>query len=471
MRPLRNPRAVRLGVHVYGVAMGVAALGLALFGSVGPTDALQHFQPIAAASVVTLATLVAIAGAWSSAAVYACIFWCFHFGLITTLSTGYITTQELTNADENWVLGPVSGEAALLTLAGLLAFAAGAALVYAYRRPLNPVKEPAPRAGEGGHPYGVTGSILVLGSVAAWCAVVLMTGGVNGFSASYEDYRLMTSDYGTVLGIMGPALGCGVVLSFTGQSGWPRNAALVLYAVFAAVALPIGLRTEVMFPAVAALIASARCGRSFSSLKAAAIGVVLLLLIPIVRDVRETGVSAIAETALSAPRLDALVEMGESLHPVEQVVRWHAEGEPYEHGGSYWAPFERAAARILPDFDVIAADNDLRLMNVLVLDRIGAIGFSPVAEAYRNFGPVGVVAVLALLGMCFGSIDTIRNRRVAVLAIAVLYPPLLVNVRNSFVSVPAQCVAGVLLVATVTIVRHVVGSVLSRTAYARTAHF
>jgi hypothetical protein len=201
------------------------------------------------------------------------------------------------------------------------------------------------------------------------------------------------------------------------------------------------------------------------------IGLALVLLIPIVRDVRETGVSAIAETALSAPRLDALVEMGESLHPVEQVVRWHAEGEGFEHGGSYWAPFERAAARILPGFEVVAADNDLRLMNVLVLERIGAIGFSPVAEAYRNFGPVGVVAILALFGMCFAGIDTIKDRRVAVLAIATLYPPLLVNVRNSFVSVPAQCVAGVLLVTTVTAIRHVVGSVLARTAYARAAHF
>jgi hypothetical protein len=194
------------------------------------------------------------------------------------------------------------------------------------------------------------------------------------------------------------------------------------------------------------------------------------VLIPVVREVRTTGISAVADVVFAPPRLDALVEMGESLHPVEQVVQWHAEGEPYQMGDSYWAPFERAAARLLPDFDVIAADSDLRLMNVLVLDRIGAIGFSPVAEAYRNFGPVGVVIVLALLGACLGGIDTIRDRRLAVLAIATLFPPLLVNVRNSFVSVPAQIVAGILVVAIVTLIRHVVGSVLSRTAHARTAY-
>jgi hypothetical protein len=139
-------------------------------------------------------------------------------------------------------------------------------------------------------------------------------------------------------------------------------------------------------------------------------------------------------------------------------------------GNSYWAPFERAAARLLPEFDVIAADNDLRLMNVLVLDRIGAIGFSPVAEAYRNFGPVGVAFVMALFGMCVAGIDLIRDRRMAVLAIATLLTPLLVNIRNSFVSVPAQCITGILVVALVTLIRHMVASVVSRTVHARTAY-
>src|SRR4029077_3247311 len=151
------------------------------------------------------------------------------------------------------------------------------------------------------------------------------------------------------------------------------------------------------------------------------------------------------------------------------VVRWHAEGEPYQYGNSYWAPFERAGARVLPGVKPMAADNDLRLMNVLVLDRIGAIGFSPVAEAYRNFGPVGVVIVLGLLGMALGAIDTIPDRRRAVLAIATLYPPLLINIRNSFVSVPAQCAAAILVVLAAAAVRHVVRSVVSR-SYARTAY-
>jgi hypothetical protein len=72
MRPL-NPRAVRLGVRAYAVTTGVLALSLALFGSVGPTDSLPHFAPIAAASVVVTASLVAVAGVWSATGVYAAI--------------------------------------------------------------------------------------------------------------------------------------------------------------------------------------------------------------------------------------------------------------------------------------------------------------------------------------------------------------------------------------------------------------
>ena len=112
--------------------------------------------------------------------------------------------------------------------------------------------------------------------------------------------------------------------------------------------------------------------------------------------------------------------MGGSLHPVENVVRWRAEGDPLELGASYWAPLERAAAWVLPGLGTAAAEDDMRIMNVLVTDRVGPIGFSPVAEAYRNFGAPGVAIVLGLLGAALAWIDRIVDRRLAVLGIAQL---------------------------------------------------
>ena len=192
-----------------------------------------------------------------------------------------------------------------------------------------------------------------------------------------------------------------------------------------------------------------------SPAKSAALALALLLMIPVMREVRNTGVQGLAQMELEPRLYEALLEMGGSLHPVEKVVRWSAEGDPFQKGSSYWAPIERAAARVLPGISTPAADDDMRIMNVLVMDRIGAIGFSPVAEAYRNLGGIGVVIVLALLGAGLAALDTLRDSRLAVLAIATVYIPVLTNVRNSFVSVPAHCAAGILIVLILAAMRHV----------------
>jgi len=463
-----HPRNRRLELipPAFAALTGAIAIVLALFVVPGVTDPVTRFAWVAATSAAATGALLVIAGPSSATAVYAVVFWCFHFGLVAALATGYASAVDLPPDYEGWVFDPITGDAAIVALCGFLAFASGACLVHwshgRFRR-----TSPQPTDDERAHPYGSVGSALVLGAIASWCVVVLLAGGVTGFFTSYEDFRQMTADYSVPISIISPVLACGVVMAVTGKTGWQRTAAIAAFAGFALVALPIGLRTDVMFPAVAVVVASARCGRAFSPVKVAAVGLALVLLIPVVRDLRTTGITALPE-ALVAPRLDALVEMGGSLRPVEQVVRWHAEGEPFQHGASYWAPFERAASRLLPGLRAASADDDLRLMNVLVLDRIGAIGFSPVAEAYRNFGPVGVVIVLGLIGALLGGIDTIENRRTAVLAIATLYPPLLINVRNSFVSVPAQCVAGILFLAAVAAARHVMVSLTSR-PYARSA--
>jgi hypothetical protein len=236
----------------------------------------------------------------------------------------------------------------------------------------------------------------------------------------------------------------------------------------ALVALPLGLRGEIFFPTVAAVVAAARTGRVVSRWKAVALALMLLAIIPFVREVRGTGLQGLSGLALNVGLVDPFVEMGASLHPVEKVVRWHAEGEPFEAGMSYWAPIERAAARILPGLESTRADDDMRIMNVLVSDRVGAIGFSPVAEAYRNFGPIGVALVLAAVGALIAGIDTVHSRSTAVLLLATVYVPVLVNIRNSFISVPAEVAAGLVVLLALRAVRHVLDSVLVR-PYARPA--
>jgi O-antigen polysaccharide polymerase Wzy len=468
MRP-RSLRVAMFVLHIYAITAGVLAVLVASTALHGGGDPIVQFRWIAAASVVVVGSVVAIAGVSSAAGTYAAVFGCFHFGFLVLLASGYVAPLDLSPWDEDWVTSAFAADAAVLALAGALAFASGACFVYAQRTQIWMSDRGRERIAIV-HSHGVAGTVLVFGALAAWCAIVVLTGGVTGFFASYADYLDATSDFGPTLAVVWPVLGCGLVIAVTGRPGWHRNAAAFAFGCFALVALPLGLRSEVMFPGIVVLIALARCGRAVTPLKFGAVGLVVLLIIPLVRDLRDTGLGGLADAAFSAPGLDALAEMGGSLHPVEKVVRWHAEGEPLEMGATYWAPFERAAARLLPGFRRrAAAEDDFRIMNVLVLDRIGAIGFSPVAEAYRNFGAIGVVVLLGLLGIVMGTIDTIRDPRKAVLVIATVYVPLLINVRNSFVSVPAQCVVGLLIVIVVAISHHVVGSVLSR-PYARAAY-
>ena len=460
-----NPRLLLIA---YAVLTGGLALAAGLLSPAAGPEPLGYFAWVSAASVIVIGSVLAVSGVWTAVGMYALVFWCFHFGLIAVLATGFAAVEDLSVWDLSWLLGPHAAEAAVVALAGALAFACGVSIVFAHRRPSishrYPVESPEPA-----HPHGTAGSILVVGGAALWSVIVLGTGGVGGFFVSYGDYLQSTTEFGAVLGVIWLALGCGLVLSVTGRPGWLRTAATASFGLLAMVVLPMGLRGEVMFRGVAAMVAAARCGRILNPLKAAALLLALLALIPIVREVRQTGLRGASEAVLEPRFSEAFAEMGASLHPVEKVVRWRAEGDPLELGRSYWAPIERAAARLLPGVTSVAADNDLRIANVLVSDRVGAIGYSPVAEAYRNFGSLGVVIVFVVIGAGVAALDTIRSRRTAVLALAIVYGPLLVNIRNSFVSVPAHWAFGVALIVSLGAIRHMLGSIFVN-SYARPAY-
>ena len=118
--------------------------------------------------------------------------------------------------------------------------------------------------------------MLVLGGAAMWSAIVLATSGLGGFFVSYGEYLQATAAYGALLGLIWLALGCGLVLSVTGRTGWLRTAATAAFALLSMVVLPMGLRGEVMFRGVAAMVAAGRCGRILKPVKATALLLALL---------------------------------------------------------------------------------------------------------------------------------------------------------------------------------------------------
>jgi hypothetical protein len=142
--------------------------------------------------------------------------------------------------------------------------------------------------------------------------------------------------------------------------------------------------------------------------------------------------------------MDAVAEMGYSLRPTTVVLGWHSRGEPLRGGDTFLAVPARALEKLVgegpPAFDT-------RLFDVEILSRVGAIGGSPVAEGFHNFGLAGVIGVMALLGLLVAIVS--RNPRTPtddafVGAVLVI---LLTQVRNAFAPVPVQLLLVVALFA------------------------
>jgi len=83
-----------------------------------------------------------------------------------------------------------------------------------------------------------------------------------------------------------------------------------------------------------------------------------------------------------------------------------------------------------------------------------------VVKFYSFFSPASAVGSLMRWYKLSGNGKSAEAlTAVAVLALAILYGPLLVNIRNSFVSVPAHCAFGIALILALAAVRHVLTSI------------
>jgi hypothetical protein len=159
----------------------------------------------------------------------------------------------------------------------------------------------------------------------------------------------------------------------------------------------------------------------------------------VVRETRAEGPAAIVRGDWADAPADAVSEMGYSLYPSVIVHQWHAAGEPYRHGTTLVAVPLRYAERLTGE--VPPVDDD-RLFNVEMMQRVGAVGGSPVAEGYHNFGTLGVVGLLGAVGLVIGLLDRRPRSAASSALLGVVLLPLMIDVRNSFAPVLPQIVLG-----------------------------
>lgn len=428
--PLR-PRQWLLGL---AAAVGAwAYISSSNDGSIGQM-AVSLVVAWAGALVATWRKRRGITGAMT---IYLVVFGLFHAGLVVSLWL-LGPSVLLGQGDNSWVYSPTMRLAVSSVCLAFAALSLGAGLSEIGREPGQAL--PA-TGGEASIGRAGTVALLIGGGLVAY--VFGKNGGVS----------LIGSGYGKVLEAVGDSglLGYGVALLGLGAGfmvcagGRHRKAGWWAVAAFAAVALPIGLRGAVLFPVLVMIVCQGRQHRlkSWPFIAVLAVG---LTVISVLRQTRQTGLAGLLNGSwITASPIDGMAEMGYTLYPVVVVQDWMDRGLEYQNGRTLIAPLLRQFESLFLGTTVPAA-SDSRLFNVEVLQLVGPIGGSPVAEAVRNGGPVFLVLMMCCIGLVISRLDRMPTTPLSGALTVVILLPLLIQVRNSFAPVPVQIAIGVMFI-------------------------
>lgn len=422
------------------IAALVCLTGAVLAGPLPTDDVATNAVVFAVAWALCLA-LLSRAGLWRPSTAYLVLFGLFHGGLL--LSVAVRGADAFTAYDVSWLYEGYTAEATRLVILGMTAFTLSAELAAGRTGPLTGT---APATGAAGpvelaRGFGGIGLAVQIAGLAVFTAAVARAGGFDQLTGSYPAF-LAANQSDELLGYGTLCIGMGATLAII-AGGSARTAAWLGFAAYAVVALQVGTRGEVLFPLLALLVVEARRGRRVRPLWTILAVPAVLGLIGLVRTTRLPDGSAPASTLWSAP-FDAVAEMGHSLRPTTVVLDWHTFGEPFRHGITVIAVPVRFVEKLIGWHGGPPVWDD-RLFNVEILDRVGPIGGSPVAEGYHNAGLLGVLLLLGVIGCVIGGLEGRPATPMGHAAVGVLLLPLLVQIRNSFAPVPAQFAVGLLL--------------------------
>ncbi|RWR25656.1 O-antigen polysaccharide polymerase Wzy [Agrococcus lahaulensis] len=427
-----------LGLRDFQLFAMIACVAVAVWASLDASRASLLGQ----ATMLVLSTALLLVVVWrrdrragGAGFLYFALLGLFHFGLLLAVGL-YGQAALIGQGDNSWVNAVRTADAVVLTTLGLAS--AGVGSFFADRLP-------RPRWGSGSSgdllPLGPIGSVTAAVGAASMLSAVF-SGGVNLLSAGYLDFLSSVEgnqsfSYGQLL------FGVGLALMVANR-GRTRLTALIAMGVFAVIALPIGLRGPVIFPAMVLLMIEARFQR-VRILPFAVGGLGVLTAISLLRQTRLEGVGGILSGGWTRVHpVDGAAEMGYSLYPVVVVNEWMEGGSEPWYGATFVAPMLRFFEGLLGQSP--PGLNDFRLFNVEVFARVGPIGGSPIAEGHRNLAVLGVVMVMVVLATILARLDALPDTRLGATLAAVVFLPLITTVRNSFAPTLVQILIGLAIV-------------------------
>lgn len=390
-------------------------------------------------------------GVWSFPFLYFLILSLFHLGLYIApaLDSGQMATF-LESMWSGWYNDNIMIRAAYIIDLGLLSYASAIGVVSWTTRESqasNKFGLPSQSESDGRMRDSIVdvGGLILSISFLNWLVLCVSQLGPMFFLSSYSEYRSATEGESAGLIYFGITIGSALIAQNFSRP-LPKVALICLISYFV-LALPIGLRSESLFPLAAALAVYVRCHKTPSSASLVAAVLLGLLAISAVQQVRSEGLGDTSLREVSASPLKAVEEMGYTARVLVTSIGWHeAAHEPYLEGATYAAPLERGLTGLL-GLPRVDAESDFRLMNVEIAARVGTIGGSIIAEAHHNFGQWGAIIVLALAGTLASRLSTLSPRPLSVALLGVTAALMLMHVRNSFAPIFAWGTGGLLLIA------------------------
>ncbi len=453
----RHPRVARPRMKFSGAILAhLGSAGLLTLLMLWPAFERGNIQGIAVLSLMlalVLGILVANSlkdGVWSFPFLYFLILCLFHLGLYLSpaINNGQIASF-LDGTWTGWYSDALMIRAAYLVDIGLLSYATAIGFVAwmsneSFPR-LGPAQVTDPERDKAMRNSLVdVGGATLVASIASWIAVCISQLGPLFFLRSYSEYLATTGEYSVGIIYFGITIGSALIAQDTKRP--LSRAGLICLLAFLALALPIGLRSESLFPVVAALAVYIRCHKVPSASVMVLAVLVGLVGISAVQQVRGEGLGGTAIHEVSASPIKAIEEMGYSARVVVTSIGWHEAGkEPYLEGATYVAPLERGIAGLL-GLERVDAATDFRLMNAEIASRVGTIGGSIIAEGHHNFGVGGIILVLGLAGLVASRLCVTSPRPVPLALLGVTASLLLMHVRNSFAPIFAWATGGAALI-------------------------
>ena len=399
---------------------------------------------VLAGAAVWVVTLLTARRAWSATTAYLAVFVLFHFGLALLNATGQPLPSYSVDYITSWFNDfGTAPEALYVSLVACWVFVAAAAWATPLKvghqvapegaqAPADPAKALASRMGAA---LVIVGTALVLGFVAVTAPSLLLAAGGR------STYWVVVEGSAVQL-LATPLITYGGLLLALGIPGRARTVGLLALGLFGAWALAVGARTAIMYTVLAMVVVVARRRRMPPLRVAVAVFAVGLVAVGFIGQAR------IGSDQASLDPRAGMAELGSSVRPVIEVVELvRVNNEPLLMGATYVSFASRGIERVLglprPDglTDPRIAGNEFR-------GRLDGyqIGYSAVAEAFRNGALPGVVVVFGLFGSLLGRLDARRSRRLSGdFALGVVFFALAFHIRQPSVSLVANVAIGLMI--------------------------